>query len=138
MGDIVGDGLAQGTPVLWLEGQVRSKPSSGGWSLWAFSPSPFPREPHPHGLHLALGDPQSRTKNFFQAGESGPAEPGPQTAASRAKTRLRLVREAQGSAPPDGASSPRSDVRVPGCWVSSGHVKTGGGWGLTSRLLLVT
>ena len=60
------------------------------------------------------------------------------TAASRAKTRSQLLREARGSAPPDGASSPWLDVRVPGCWVSSGHVKRGWGWVLTSRLLPVT
>lgn len=38
------------------------------------------------------------------------------TAASRAETRSQLLREARGSAPPDGASSPWLDVRVPGCW----------------------
>ena len=59
----------------WKERLGQSQALEAG-PLWAFTP-PAPRqEPHPHGLHLALGNPQSRTKNFFQAGESHPAEPG--------------------------------------------------------------
>lgn len=114
VGDIVGDGLAQGTPALWLEGQVGSKPSPGGWSLWA---SPLlPREPHLHGLYLALGDPQSKTKTSSRQGRAVPLSLDTHTVASTAETALWLVREAWDSGPLDGASPPWSDVQVPGCW----------------------
>ena len=43
LGTVGRDSLAQGAPVPRLEGQLKSKPRSGGWSPWAFTPPPSTR-----------------------------------------------------------------------------------------------
>lgn len=94
MGSAAGDRLTQGTPDPQPVGQLTSEPPSGSWSLWA-----FPRQHHhPRGPHITLHVLGAEVRTFSRQG-SQPAEAVQGAVDPELKTRSRLGRGLQGSAP---------------------------------------